>query len=119
MHGITAINHVKLPFSPIRLSISKSDLYSDSTKRSAETGRLLLYLIRKNIYTLEVEYLLNTEQKKFLESLIEGAGATLFVQFDENGETRSLDMYLSDRSIEVKGTENSRKYSMSFSLIQI
>ena len=41
---------------PISYSIQKLDLYSDATGRSAETGILLLYLIRKNIYNIKLEY---------------------------------------------------------------
>lgn len=57
---IVSINGEIPPSEPIKMNISKSNLYSDSTKRSAETGTLLMHLIRKNVYTLELEYLLDT-----------------------------------------------------------
>lgn len=119
MDGITAINGGILPFAPTKMTITKSDLHSDSSKRSAETGRLLLYLIRRNIHTIELEFLLDENQKELLENLIEGGGSSFIVQFDENGEKRSLNMYSSDRKVEVQGTQNSRKYMISFSLIEI
>lgn len=119
MHGIIAINGEILPFAPIKMTIRKSDLYSDSSKRSAETGRLMLYPIRKNIYTLELEFLLDSEQTEFLENTLEILGTKIIVQFDENGTKKSLETYLSDRTKELQGTENSRKYRISFSLIEI
>ncbi len=119
MDGITAINGEILPFAPVKMTIRKSDLHSDSSKRSAETGRLLLYPIRRNIHTIELEFLLDKDQKGTLETLIEGGGSSLVVQFDENGEEKSILMYPSDRTTEVQGTENSRKYRISFSLTEI
>lgn len=120
MHGITAINDKILPFAPIKMTISKSDLYSDSTKRSAETGHLLLYPIRQNIYTLELEFLLDTTQTKALESLINGTNLRVsFYDNDEDEKEITKNMYPSDRTKELTGTENSRKYRISFSLIEI
>lgn len=119
LHGITAINGEILPFAPIKMTIKKSDLYSDSSKRSAETGRLMLYPIRKNIYTLELEFLLDSGQTEFLENTLEILGTKIIVQFDENGTKKSLETYLSDRTKELQGTENSRKYRISFSLTEI
>lgn len=117
MDGIIAINGVTLPFAPIKMTITKSDLYSDSTQRSAETGHLLLYLIRQNIYTLELEYLLDTAQTKMLENLINGIN--LSVSFYEDDKEITKNMYPSDRIKEIVGTEDSRKYRISFSLIEI
>lgn len=119
MHGITEINGYILPFAPVKMTITKSDLHSDSSKRSAETGRLLLYPIRRNIHTLELEFLLSQEQKELLEDALESGGSSFFVQFDENGEDKQILMYPSDRVTEVQGTQNSRKYRISFSLIEI
>ncbi|MDE6519672.1 MAG: hypothetical protein K2K91_04325 [Ruminococcus sp.] len=117
MDGIIAINGVTLPFAPIKMTIAKSDLYSDSTQRSAETGHLLMYLIRENIYTLELEFLLDTVQTELLESLICGTDFT--VSFYEGDEEKTKNMYPSDRTKEIVGTEKSRKYRLSFSLIEI
>lgn len=115
LSGITSINGCILPFAPVKMTVTKSDLHSDSSKRSAETGRLLLYPIRRNIHTLELEFLLDEDQKNLLESLIEGGGSSFFVQFDE----QRILMYPSDRVAEVQGTKNSRKYRISFSLIEL
>lgn len=119
LSGITSINGCILPFAPVKMTITKSDLHSDNSKRSAETGRLLLYPIRRNIHTLELEFLLDEDQKNFLESLIEGGVSSFFVQFDENGDEQRILMYPSDRVTEVQGTKNSRKYRISFSLIEL
>lgn len=117
MDKITAINGVTLPFVPTKMTITKSDLYSDSTKRSAEKGILLKYLIRQNIYTLELEYLLDTDQAEILENLINDTN--LSVSFYEGNEKKTKNMYPSDRTKEIEGTKNSRKYRLSFSLIEI
>lgn len=120
MIGITEINGEILPFAPIKMTISKSDLYSDSTKRSAETGRLLLYPIRMNIYTLELEFLLDATQTKELERLIDGTNfAVSFYENDEDNKEITKNMYPSDRTKEIVGTKDSRKYRISFSLIEI
>ena len=117
MKMIISVNGKSPPAEPMKMTISKSDLYSDSTKRSAETGTLLMYLIRRNIYTLELEYLLDTAQTKELENLINGTN--LSVKFYDGDEEISKNMYPSDRIKEPVGTEYSRKYSISFSLIEI
>ncbi|MDE6520291.1 MAG: hypothetical protein K2K91_07540 [Ruminococcus sp.] len=121
MDGIIAINGVTLPFAPIKMTITKSDLYSDSTQRSAETGHLISYLIRQNIYTLELEYLLDTAQTKMLENLINGTynSTNLSVSFYEDDKEITKNMYPSDRTKEITGTKDSRKYRISFSLIEI
>lgn len=117
MKTIISINSGLPPAEPIKMTISKSDLYSDSTKRSAETGKLLMYPIRRNIYTLELEYLLDTAQTKELESLINGTN--LAVKFYDGDEEILKNMYPSDRAKEPVGTEYSRKYKISFSLIEV
>lgn len=117
---ITSINGEILPFAPIKMTISKSDLYSDSTKRSAEKGVLLMYPIRQNIYTLELEYLLDTAQTKELESRINGTVLKVgFRDCDDDDKVIYKNMYPSDRTKEFIGTEDSRKYRISFSLIEI
>lgn len=117
MKTIISINGKSPPAEPMKMTISKSDLYSDSTKRSAETGTLLMYLIRRNIYTLELEYLLDTVQTKELESLIDST--KLSVKFFDGDEEKLKNMYPSDRTKEPVGTEYSRKYRLAFSLIEI
>lgn len=117
--GKIAINGCILPFAPTKMTVTKSDLHSDSSKRSAETGRLLLYPIRRNIHTIELEFLLDESQKILLENAVENGGSSFIVQFDENGTTQRISMYPSDRVTELQGTQNSRKYRISFSLIEI
>lgn len=119
MIGITEINGKIMPFVPIKMTISKSDLYSDSTRRSAETGHLLSYPIRQNIYTLELEYLLDTVQTKALENLIDDTNLRVSFYEEDGGKKEIKNMYPSDRTKEITGTKNSRKYRISFSLIEI
>lgn len=119
MIGITEINGEILPFAPIKMTISKSDLYSDSTQRSAETGHLLSYLIRQNIYTLELEFLLDTAQTKVLENLINDTNLRVSFYEEDGGKKEIKNMYPSDRTKEIVGTKDCQKYRISFSLIEI
>lgn len=117
MQPILTVNGEILPFAPTKMVIKKSDLYSDSTKRNAETGTLLMYPIRQNICTIELEFLLDTAQTKLLENLI--SGTSLAVSFMDGDEKIHRNMYPSDRTKELTGTKKSRKYVVSFSLIEI
>lgn len=46
MKMIISVNGKSPPAEPMKMTISKSDLYSDSTKRSAETGTLLMTQVK-------------------------------------------------------------------------
>ncbi|MDE5558971.1 MAG: hypothetical protein K2K66_01845 [Ruminococcus sp.] len=102
---------------PSSYSIQKSDLYSDATGRSAETGVLLAYLIRKNIYTIKLEYFGNDEEITSIENMIDNS--FLEVTFLDGGRYKTKTMYPSDRE---KTTEIIRHgkgfYHLSFSLIE-
>ena len=117
MRETISINGVTLPFAPVSMNVTKSDLFSDNTKRGAETGRLLLYPIRKDVYTLELEFLLNPEQKEILDSCLEDY--EMQVTFIYNSKQISRRMYASDRTESVLGTPENRFFSVSFSLIEL
>lgn len=81
--------------------VTKSDLYSDSTGRSAETGVLIQYLIRSNVYSIELQYSGTVAQIADIEALY--TGTSYIVEFNDNGSYVSKTMYPSDR---VKDTES-------------
>ncbi len=102
---------------PYTYSIQKSDLYSDSTGRSSETGLLLSYPIRRNIYTIHLEYYGNGEEIRNIEEMIDGT--SLGVTFLENGDYETKIMYPSDREKTAAIILNGKEmYSLSFSLIE-
>lgn len=106
-----------MPCEPVSMIVTKSDLYSDSTRRSAESGRLMLYPIRYGVVTIDLEYLLTEEQTAELEDRI--SGSELDVQFYDNGKVQRCNMYPSDRQKQLVGTAENRKYRLMFSLIEI
>lgn len=102
---------------PSSYSIQKSDLYSDATGRSAETGVLLAYLVRKNIYTIKLEYYGNDAEIKYIENMIDNS--FLKVTFWDNGQYEEKNMYPSDREKVTEFIRNGKgMYSLSFSLIE-
>ncbi len=118
MRAIVSINGTAPPAEPMSMTIGKNDIYADSSGRSTETGTMLLYPIRTGIYTLELEYILDTEQCRILEQLIRGTELT--VKFYDGDDLITANMYSSaSRSKEILGTADSRKYRLSFSLIEL
>ena len=115
VNGTTTFEPVIEPYS---YSIQKSDLYSDATGRSAETGVLLSYLIRKNIYTIKLEYYGNDEEIASIESMINNS--FLKVTFFDGTQRVTKNMYPSDREKTAEIVDRNRHgmYSLSFSLIE-
>lgn len=102
---------------PISYSIQKSDLYSDATGRSAETGILLSYLIRKNIYTIKLEYSGTAEEIASIEKMINNS--FLVVNFLDGENYVTKNMYPSDREKTAEIIRNlGGIYTLSFSLIE-
>ena len=102
---------------PSSYSIQKSDLYSDATGRSAETGVLLSYLIRKDIYTIKLEYSGTTEEIASIEKMINNS--FLVVTFLDGEHYVTKNMYPSDREKNAEIIRNySGIYTLSFSLIE-
>ncbi len=118
MVAIKTINGREPPIEPAKngYKITKADLYSDSTGRSAETGVLLAYPVRLGVYTIELEYQGNDEQIKAMEELI--AGTVLDVVFRDNGEYITRRMYPSDRNKDVETLKHKGRQILTFSLIE-
>lgn len=116
MVAIQTVNGTAPVIEPDAFNITKSDLYSDSTGRSAETGVLLSYPIRLNIYKIELEYSGSAAQIKAIEQLF--SGASLNVTFNDYGEYITKKMYPSDRLRGAKTMKGSQRYTLSFSLTE-
>lgn len=103
---------------PASCSITKVDIYSDSTGRSAETGVLIAYLIRKNVYTIRLEYYGDNSQISQIENMINSD--VLEVTFFENGNYITKTMYPSDREKTVNfiTPELKGRCTLSFSLVE-
>lgn len=116
--NVIKINGSALPKEPQTYSITKSDLYSDSTGRSAETGKMIRYPIRKNVYSLSLEYQGNDNEIAVIENMI--APDKLMVDFFENGSYQKKEMYVSDRSkTEIKILNGVGRYILAFELIEV
>ena len=121
--AIRTINDHDPQLEPTKYNVNKSDLYSDSSGRSAESGDMILYLVRKNVYSIELEFIGTASQIQYIQSLLTGSDFSV-VFLDEtytSPDTSSYVtryMYASDRKIELLGTPNSRKYRLSFNLIE-
>ncbi|MBR6070663.1 MAG: hypothetical protein IKP78_08760 [Ruminococcus sp.] len=113
------INGTAPPIEPVAggYRITKSDLYSDATGRSAETGKMLAYPVRLGVYSIELEYLGCDSDIAAIEQLI--SGTSLQVTFRDNGQYITRTMYPSDREKETEivlsGTARQR---LTFSLIE-
>lgn len=116
MSTVITINNVSTLIEPIKMGITKSDLYSDSSTRSAETGDLMLYPIRKDCYSLAMEFIGTSTEISAIETAM--SSAEFLVSFSDMGTTVSRYMYASDRVKETLGTPTSRKYRLSFNLIE-
>lgn len=121
MVAIRYINDTAPPIEPAQdgYKVNKADLYSDATGRSAETGKLLQYLVRKNVYTIELTYQGTVAQIAGIEALIDGTN--LKVEFLDDSYTtyKTKYMYPSDRAKEIKSLKDGGKVTLSFSLIEI
>lgn len=115
---IKSINGLPPPIEPIKFVITKSDLYSDSTGRSSETGTLLQYPIRFGVYSLALEYQGSDAEISAVENLI--AGSSLTVIFLDNGTYVTKEMYPSDRENTTEKIINGiGRHRLSFNLIEL
>lgn len=85
-------------------TVTKADLYSDATNRSAETGVLIPYLIRRDVYTIELEYIGTAAEIHEIDQIIAPTGGVrqYSVEFLDDSTYITKTMYPSDR---VKPTE--------------
>ena len=116
--NVIKINGSALPKEPQTYSITKSDLYSDSTGRSAETGKMIRYLIRKDVYSISLEYHGKDSEIAEIENLI--SANSLEVEFFENGSYKKKEMYVSDREkSEIKIINSVGRCILTFQLIEV
>lgn len=103
---------------PSSYSIQKSDIYSDATGRSAESGILLSYPIRRNVCTIRLEYYGNDAEIRQIENMIDNS--SLKVTFWDGHDYVEAEMYPSDRekTAEIISRNRQGMYSLSFSLIE-
>ena len=99
--------------------VTKSDLYSDSSRRTAETGSMLLYPIRKNVYSIEVTYSGPSDKIAEVDAAMNGS-STYLVEFLDSGSYVEKTMYFSDRSKETSIIVDGVQYErLTFSLIEV
>lgn len=116
MIAIKSVNGAEPAIEPDSFSIEKTDLYSDSTGRSAETGRMLSYPIRLGIYKIELEYSGNAVQIQAIEELF--SGTSLTVIFNDCGTYTEREMYPSDRTRSAITLRKTQLYTLSLSLVE-
>ena len=101
-------------------TVTKSDLYADSTGRSAETGVMLAYLIRRDVYSLALEYVGKAPQIREIEQLFAGASRQYQVTFLDNDQYVTANMYPSDRTKTTTVIVGNDIYmKLSVSLVQL
>ena len=113
---IAEINGFVPQIEPVKMDIVKEDLYSDSSGRTAETGDMLLYPIRFDMYSIDLEYLGTASEISIIEEMIQGCD--FYVRFLDCGEYVERYMYPSGRTKTPVGTRQNQKYRLSFSLIE-
>ena len=96
--------------------ITKSDLYSDNSTRSAESGTAILYLIRQNVYKIELKYTGTGAEINALDLMF--SSPQLTVVFDDCGIEKSCNMYPSDRSVVPLTMRGERSYTLTLSLVE-
>lgn len=119
MVAIKSINGTAPPIEPLRngYKVTKSDLYSDSTARSTETGRLLQYLIRRDVTTIELQYEGTVAEITAIEELV--SDTSLTVVYRDGGEYHTKLMYPSDRVKDTVTLRDEGRQRLSFSLVEI
>ena len=116
--GITAIktiNGVNLGIQPLRdgYQVTKSDLLSSASGRTAETGKALRYPVRLGVYKLTLKFKGTPAEIAQVDSLVSSFEQTVVFLDDENYVTKT--MYPSDRTL----TSNGYVSELSVNLIEI
>ena len=115
---IKSVNGKSPAIEPDNYVVSLCDLYSDTTGRTAETGEMISYLIRSNIYKIELEYSGSASEIRNIRELL--SSSNLSVEFLDLGEYITKKMYPSDRicnAVVCKNQKNNR-YTLSLSLTE-
>lgn len=103
-------------------TVTKADLYSDATSRSAETGVMIPHLIRRDVYSIELEYVGTAAQIHEIDQIIAPTGGVrqYSVEFLDDSSYVTKTMYPSDRQKPVEVIiDGVPKMSLSFSLVEI
>jgi hypothetical protein len=120
MNTIQSINGTSLPRapqSPNGYSVTTSDLDSDSSGRSAETGKLIRYTIRKGIYKIALSFRGPAADIRAIRDII--APNSLTVVFWDIDRWQTATMYVSDRSTKLLPVPGqSGWFDLSFNLIE-
>lgn len=119
MVAIRTVNGTAPAIEPVQngYKLTKSDLYSDSTGRSAETGIMIRYLIRSNVVSIELQYEGTESQISSIEALY--SSGTLSVQYRDNGSYYTKNFYPSDRVKDVESLRSSGRVRFTVSLIEL
>lgn len=122
MLAIRKINNTQPAVQPLRdgYQVTRSDLVSDSSGRSAETGRAIRYSIRRNTYKISLKFKGPAAQVRQVEELV--SQFSLDVEFFDgefqNGEpvyVTGHSFYPSDRTVNYTGEMG----ELSVNLIEI
>lgn len=119
MNTIDTINGVALPIQPNvdGYNVTTSDLDSDSSGRSTETGILLRYIIRQGIYKIELSFRGKSTDIRTIKDMV--SSSSLSVKFWDIDRWITKTMYCSDRSQKLLPVPDSNGwYDFSFSLIE-
>lgn len=107
------------PITPMKMDVSMNDVYSDASGRSSESGRMFLYPIRQDVFTIELEFLGTSDEIKAIENALAIKKTEMKINFRYNDESHEKKMYASDRLKTPVGTPEARKYRLSFNLIEV
>lgn len=115
MIAIYSINGVVPAVQPLvdGYQVTESDLLASSSGRSAETGKVLRYPIRLNVYKLTLKFKGKTEEIKQVANLVSSFEQE--VKFNFLGQIITTKMYPSDRNL----VENGVTAELSVNLIEI
>ena len=120
MNTIQTINGQALPrppLSPNGYVVTTSDLDSDSSGRSAETGVLIRYIIRQGVYKISLAFRGPASDMRAIRDLV--SAASLTVVFWDIDRWKTATMYVSDRSLKMLPVpDQSGWYDLSFNLIE-
>ena len=119
MVAIQTVDNTAPAIEPIQdgYKITKSDLYSDSTGRSSETGYMMRYKIRSNVVSIELQYEGTEAQISSIEALY--SGSTLSVCYRDNGSYVTKNMYPSDRNKEIDSLKGKGRVKFTVTLVEI
>ena len=122
MLAIRKINNTQPAIQPLRdgYQVTRSDLVSDSSGRSAETGKVMRYSIRQNTFKLSLKFKGKASEIRAVETLLSQLSFTVeFLdgcdQFGDPIYVSGHSFYPSDRTVSYSGLMG----ELSVNLIEI